>query len=460
MKKFASWLFLLALASAAPLLAQVTFTATPNPLPAGTNVVTVNWNAPASTAVEVHLITPTGQLFSSGGTTGSATTGTWAYPGLTFYLIDANTRVTLATVTLTSVATISLTPNPLPSGVTSVTVSWTAPGYTSVDIHNGSATGSLFQSAQPPTGSAVASGVVPGQAFYLVNHTSGLFLASVSILGDWDIPTANQSQCLPFAVLSEPATAGPQGYVTCWRVGYFHWYAINGAGWTTGFSLNNPTGSDMPIQIAVANKAGTAYTPSSVTVNGAAITLSSGSTDARTLPAHSLLRYVFPATGGGEDDGQIFLQVLAKDGLSLNSIQAVEDYSLTLHGIIYSTVTVPVSWVDQANTTYSSMFEESSSDSSIGSFAIKDMSGAGQTVTVTVFDVNGNQLGQQPLGLAANQTTANTADGLFGASTFSSPPSVPFFRIQFSGTGQIAVLVLQNRGQSISSMPAQADLEH
>ena len=144
----------------------------------------------------------------------------------------------------------------------------------------------------------------------------------------------------------------------------------------------------------------------------------------------------------------------------MNSIQAVEDYSLTLHGIIYSTVTVPVSWVDQANTTYSSMFEESSSDSSIGSFAIKDMSGAGQTVTVTVFDVNGNQLGQQPLGLAANQTTANTADGLFGASTFSSPPSVPFFRIQFSGTGQIAVLVLQNRGQSISSMPAQADLEH
>jgi len=43
-----------------------------------------------------------------------------------------------------------------------------------------------------------------------------------------------------------------------------------------------------------------------------------------------------------------------------------------------------------------------------------------------------NQLGDQTVSLAANQTWANTSDGLFGASTFSSLPLVPIVRLQFT----------------------------
>jgi len=458
-KKIASWMFFLALASAAPLLAQVTFTASPNPLPAGVNVVTISWNAPASTSVDVHLNSPTGVVFASGGSTGSAPTGAWAYPGLAFYLVDNNTGVTLATLTLTSVATISVTPNPVPSGVTSVTVSWSAPGYTVLDVHLSSASGTLVWEGGS-TGSEPWPTPTPGQSFYLVDHVSGTFLASVSILGDWDIPTANQSQCLPFAVLSEPATAGPQGYVTCWRVGYFPWYAIGGAGWTTGLTLSNSTSSDIPIQLAIGDKNGNPYAPTGATVNGAALALGAGATDARILPAHSMLRYVFPNNDLPETDGQIYFQALAKDGLSLNTIQATEDYSLYYHGITYSTVTLPIAWVDQATTSYSSFFEESTSDSSIGTFAIKEMSGSAQNVDVKVFDVNGNQLGDQSVALAGNQTIAFEADSLFGASTLENRSPVPIVRIQFTGTGAISVLLLQVRGQSIATVLAQPVLEH
>jgi len=271
---------------------------------------------------------------------------------------------------------------------------------------------------------------------------------------------------LPFPVLNQPATAGPAGYGTCWRVGYYQWFSIGqgaiGQGWSSGLTLTNPTSSDMAVQITVEGTNGLPLSPvPSVLLNGSPLTLGASDTVAGVLPKHGVLRFVLPSTGlPAITQGQILVQASAKDPASLNTIQAVEDYTyISPTGVIYSTVTLPISWLDQAIDAYSAIFEESSTDSSFGAFVIKDMSGSAQNVDVKVFDVNGNQLGDQPLVLAANQTTANTADGLFGASTFSSPPSVPFFRIQFSGTGQIAVLVLQNRGQSISSMPAQADLE-
>jgi len=63
-KKITSWVFLLALAVAVPVLAQPTLTASPNPLPAGTNVVTISWNAPGHASVDVHLSSPTGTVFA------------------------------------------------------------------------------------------------------------------------------------------------------------------------------------------------------------------------------------------------------------------------------------------------------------------------------------------------------------------------------------------------------------
>ena len=460
MKKITSWVFLLALVIAVPVLAQPTLTANPNPLPAGTTTVTISWNAPGHALVYVYVGSATGTLFASGGPTGSSS---WPYaaPGQVFYLVDPNTSDTLASLTLTSVATITLTPNPLPAGVTALTVSWSAPGYSAVDIHTGSATGPVFTSGGS-SGSAADSGasVVPGLSFYLVDHATGTFLASASVLGDWDIPTANQSACLPFAVLSQAATAGPAGYVTCWRVGYLHWYTI-GADWSTGFTLTNPTSSDIAISITVENQAGLPYTPSSAQLNGAPLTLDANSSATGILPKHGTLRFNFPNPGSSSAAaGQILVQAEAKDGLSLNTIQAVEDYTYTSPAdVVYATVTVPVSWVDLAVNAYSSTFEETTADGSQGSFAVKNMSGSAQTLDVKVFDVNGNQLGDQQVPLAANQTWANTSDGLFGASTFSSLPLVPIVRLQFTGTAPIAVLVLQKRGLTFASIPAQPTFE-
>jgi len=384
----------LALVIAVPVLAQPTLTASPNPLPAGTTTVTISWNAPGHASVDVHLSSPTGTVFAGGGPTGSAPTGPWAFPGLAFYLVDNNTSDTLATVTLTSMATITLTPNPLPAGVTALTVAWNAPGYSAVDIHTGSATGPVFTSGGS-SGSAADSGasVVPGLSFYLVDHATGTFLASASVLGDWDILATNQSACLPFAVLSQAATAGPTGYVTCWRVGYLHWYTI-GADWSTGFTLTNPTSSDIAISITVENQAGLPYTPSSAQLNGAPLTLDANSSATGILPKHGTLRFNFPNPGSASAAaGQILVQAEAKDGLSLNTIQAVEDYTYTSPAdVVYATVTVPVSWVDLAVNAYSSTFEETTADGSQGSFAVKNMSGSAQTLDVKVFDVNGNLL--------------------------------------------------------------------
>lgn len=461
MKKITSWVFLLALACAVPMLAQtVTFTATPIVLQAGVPATTITWNSPGSTAVDIHIGSPTGatpfgtDLAPSGSALLSAS---WVVPGLTLYLVDHTTSSTLASLTLTSSATITLTPIAWTSGLTSVTVNWNAPGYSTVDVHTGSAAGPLFAASQPATGSAVASGatVVPFLSFYLVDHVSGTFLASVSLLGDWDIPAADQSNCLPYVPFSQVATAGPQGYVTCLRAGYLHWYTING-GWSTGFTLTNPTSSDIAVQVAVEGTAGLPYTPSVVQLNGAAITLDAHSSATGVLPKHGTLRFVMPSTGAAVAAGQILVQVEAKDAPSLNTIQAVEDYTYTSPAdVVYSTVTVPISWVDQANIAYSAFFEESSTDSSYGGFAVKDMSGAANTVDMKVFDVNGNLLIEKTQNLAANQTWANNSDPEFGASTFTSLPSVPIVRIQFTGTGPIAVLVLQGRGQTVSTIPAQ-----
>ncbi|MGD0580678.1 MAG: hypothetical protein ABSC08_17335, partial [Bryobacteraceae bacterium] len=78
-----------------------------------------------------------------------------------------------------------------------------------------------------------------------------------------------------------------------------------------------------------------------------------------------------------------------------------------------------------------------------------------QVLDVKLFDVNGNQLGDKTVNLAANQTWANTSDAEFGASAFTGLPSVPIVRLQFTGAAPIAVLVLQGRGQTVSSIPAQ-----
>ncbi len=68
-------------------------TAYPNPIPVsggGDGTATISWVAPNADAVEVHVGSPTGPLFSEGGSRGSAMTGPWIADGTTFYLQDVS----------------------------------------------------------------------------------------------------------------------------------------------------------------------------------------------------------------------------------------------------------------------------------------------------------------------------------------------------------------------------------
>jgi hypothetical protein len=52
-------------------------------------VRTIHWSIPGVSKVEIHVGSPSGKLFAAGGQRGEATTGSWAQPGLRFYLQDA-----------------------------------------------------------------------------------------------------------------------------------------------------------------------------------------------------------------------------------------------------------------------------------------------------------------------------------------------------------------------------------
>ena len=66
-------------------------TASPNPIQvtgAADGTTTISWNAPNASSVEIHVGSPNGRLFASGGNRGSAQTGPWVTDGTTFYLQD------------------------------------------------------------------------------------------------------------------------------------------------------------------------------------------------------------------------------------------------------------------------------------------------------------------------------------------------------------------------------------
>ncbi len=162
-----------------------TISASPNPLPSGTNVVTVSWNAAAYASTFIRVGSPTGTLFAAGGASGTATTGPWALPGMTFYLVDQNSGAGLASVTLQSAATgsasISASPDPLPAGTNEVTLTWNAPGYSSTLIRVGSANGTLFASGGASGTAMTGPWASPGMTFYLIDQTSGATLAQVTL---------------------------------------------------------------------------------------------------------------------------------------------------------------------------------------------------------------------------------------------------------------------------------------
>jgi sugar lactone lactonase YvrE len=89
---------------AVPSSSNATIAASPNPIPVSSPLAlgqtTIYWNAPGYANVEVHVDMPTGPELSSGGWTGSAETGVWVTDGAQFFLVDAATRITLASLTV------------------------------------------------------------------------------------------------------------------------------------------------------------------------------------------------------------------------------------------------------------------------------------------------------------------------------------------------------------------------
>ena len=72
-------------------------TASPNPIPvmgAADGTTTISWNAPNASYIEIHVGSPNGLLFASGGNLGSAQTGPWVTDGMTFYLLDGGKPLT------------------------------------------------------------------------------------------------------------------------------------------------------------------------------------------------------------------------------------------------------------------------------------------------------------------------------------------------------------------------------
>jgi hypothetical protein len=79
-----------------------TLTANPDPLPNGSGVTTLSWNAPQAQFIQIRVGSPTGTLFTYDGNSGSMQTGTWAVTGMSFYLIDVTNgrNAVLATLVL------------------------------------------------------------------------------------------------------------------------------------------------------------------------------------------------------------------------------------------------------------------------------------------------------------------------------------------------------------------------
>jgi hypothetical protein len=160
-----------------------TLTANPDPLPAGVATTVLTWSAPASSEVDIRVGYPTGVLFTTGSSSGSAATGPWVQAGLTFYLLDHNTQAVLAQLTMES-GSVALTanPNPPPSGVDITTVNWSAPGTALTQIRVGSPSGTLFAQGGPSGSLATGPWASEGLSFYLLDATSNQVLASL-VLG-------------------------------------------------------------------------------------------------------------------------------------------------------------------------------------------------------------------------------------------------------------------------------------
>ncbi len=164
-------------------------TANPNPIPVFSGVAgqtTIRWNAPDAASVEVHVGSATGTLFASGGSSGSAQTGEWVVNGMVFVLVDATTHAVLSATAVTfAEPTITADPNPIAVAagiaVGQTTITWSAPTSSSVEVHVGSATGTLFAGGGSSGSAQTGDWVTDGMVFVLVDATTHAVLATTTV---------------------------------------------------------------------------------------------------------------------------------------------------------------------------------------------------------------------------------------------------------------------------------------
>jgi hypothetical protein len=175
----------------------VMFTADPNPAHVsdgtGCAVVKLHWSAPDSPVVEIRVKSPDGLLLASGGPKGSVGTGQWVTDGMRFFLYDAARRTTIGRLAVTvidtvyaesgssplepGVVTFTAEPNPVHvadgSGKAAVTLHWTAPDATRVELRVNSPDGPLVATGGRCETVVTDRWVTDGTVFFLQEASPG-----------------------------------------------------------------------------------------------------------------------------------------------------------------------------------------------------------------------------------------------------------------------------------------------
>lgn len=168
---------------------QLSFAASPSGLSQSPGSVTLSWQAPNVSQVQIRVGSPYGTpLTGFEGPVGSAQTGAWVTPGMIFFLQNAtsgdsagpaNTITTVQVGSTSSVSgfprgSISAAPVTFSSGGARTTLSWQATGVSSVQVRVNSPFGPPMTGYEAPVSSAITGDwVTDGMTFYLQDASNG-----------------------------------------------------------------------------------------------------------------------------------------------------------------------------------------------------------------------------------------------------------------------------------------------
>jgi Bacterial Ig-like domain (group 3) len=254
------------------------------------------------------------------------------------------------TITIASAAgaqaTLTASPNPLPAGVDVTTLTWNAPGTSNVQVHVGSASGTLFAGGGSTGSATTGPWAGAGQIFYLVDAPTQAVLAQLTLQG-------NGSTVGGSATLAANPSSLPPGI----NVTTLTWNApgstavqvrVNSAsgplfaeGGSTGSATTGPwanvglafylmDGSTQAVLAHVTLQAGTAVTGGSATLTASPISLSPG-VDVTTLswdaPSSSLVQIRIGSAEGtlfaeGGQTGSATTGAWASNGMTFYLVDA------------------------------------------------------------------------------------------------------------------------------------------